>query len=289
MKMKYITFLFLLTVAYSTVAKTVITFATGAPGDPTDLYEYKVLKLALDKTIDTHGNYRLDIRPGSVLPTFTRLRMEAENNEYKNLVYKDSVSNEIMESLKGIEFPVELGAIGYRLGLISKESKAKIRQINTKQQATNLTMIQGRGWLDGDILKSQGFNVVFGRNIEGLFYMAANNRADMFPVGSSELKSAWDQFKYVEGLDYDREICIYYPLPKFFFTHPSNLPAANRIQSGLVAAYESGELFDLWKSFYAEKMAFANLKDRKIFKYKNPMISQIDDSYEQYILDPKLL
>ncbi|EWH10745.1 SMF protein [Catenovulum agarivorans DS-2] len=270
------------------IAKTVVTFATGIQGDVKQQYEYNLVKLALDNTVEDYGSYQINLRPGDT-PSYTRMRVEAEEKQFNNYLYKDSVSNELLEKLQAVHFPVELGVAGYRVGLISPEAQSKLRTVQTKEDASSLKIIQGRGWLDGDILRSQGFRVVEGSHIEGLFYMAANNRGDMFPLGAHELKREWDKFKHIDGLRYDTEICIYYPLPKFFFTHPDNKLLAERVQIGLERAYQSGELSALWKEYFYERFQFSNLKQRRIFKFANPMISKVDRRYEQYILDPNTL
>ncbi|WP_017446587.1 hypothetical protein [Gayadomonas joobiniege] len=290
MKTLYKTFLFALAVLSMPVAAvTKVTFATGVSGNIKEQYEYNVVKLALDYSKDRYGDYELSIRPGDDVPSYTRLRIEAENNDYTNMVYKDSVSNDLVERLKPVPFPVELGVSSYRVGLTSVEKKAKLQNIASRSQASELKIIQGRGWLDGDILRSQGFTVVEGRYIEGLFYMAANGRGDLFPLGAHELKRELDKFSYIDGLTYDTEICIYYPLPKFLFTNKNNTALADRLEYGLKAAFESGSLTHLWKKFFYERLQFADLKNRKIFRFQNPHLSKIDPSYEAYIIDPNIL
>ncbi|MCU4675603.1 hypothetical protein N7931_08130 [Catenovulum sp. 2E275] len=290
--MKYILILLLFSILLACSeanSKTIVTYATGVEGDARTQYEYNLLKLALDKTLAEYGEYELVIRPGDTTPSYSRLRVEAEDNEYTNMVYKDSVSNDLVNKLLAIEFPVDLGASGYRVGLTSQENKLKLSNIRNKENVIQLKMIQGRGWLDGDILRSQGFKVIEGRYIEGLFFMAANKRGDLFPLGAHELKREWDKYKYIDGLAYDTNLCIYYPLPKFFFTNPENVKLGQRIEQGLKQSYESGELIELWKSYFLEKIQFANLKERRLFKFKNPMIDKVGTDYEQYILDPQKL
>ncbi|AWB65248.1 hypothetical protein C2869_01765 [Saccharobesus litoralis] len=289
MNLRISTLLLLCSVVVSTYANTVVTFATGVKGEPTDLYEYQLLKLALEKTRNTHGNFTLNIHPNIANLSYTRLKVEVENNAYENLIYKESASNEVIDNYAAVQFPVDLGAVGYRIGLASEESKQKLKNINNKQDVMDVSIIQGRGWLDGEILRNHGFKVHEGRSIEGLFYMAANNRADIFPIGSYELKREYDKYKYIEGLTYDESICIYYPLPKFYVTNKQNTKLAQRVLTGLQAAYATGEVRALWDQFFLEKIKFANLGQRKIFKFDNPMISKVSPDYEQYLLDPQAL
>jgi ABC-type amino acid transport substrate-binding protein len=270
-------------------AKTRVTFGTGEAAAKEDVYEYHLLKLALEVTREEYGDYEVVDMDTAEVPTYSRLRVYAEDNKFENFVYKDSASNDIIEQLYGVPFPVDLGATGYRVGFVSPAGKRKLRGISSLDELKKLTIIQGRGWLDGDILRKLGFKVVEGGNIKGLFYMAANDRADIFLIGANEIEREWKKHADVEQLNYDESLCIYYPLPKFFFLNKKNKQLANRIERGLQIAYASGQLRTLWDSYYGEALKFANLSERKIFRFDNPLIDRVDKTYEQYVLNPELL
>ncbi|MGA9651594.1 hypothetical protein [Pedobacter sp.] len=152
-----------------------------------------------------------------------------------------------------------------------------------------LKIIQGRGWLDSEILRKIGFKVVEGGNIKGLFYMAANDRGDIFLIGANELEREWKKNQDVEYLNYDENVCIYYPLPKFFFLNKANMKLAERIEKGLLIAYEAGAVRALWDEYYGEAVNFADLNKRKIFRFDNPLIDLLDKGYERFVINPELL
>ncbi|MGM8228642.1 hypothetical protein ACSV5M_18830 [Cellvibrio sp. ARAG 10.3] len=268
---------------------TVITFGSGEIVPKEEIYEYHLLRLALDATKAEYGEYEIKDLPRGDVPTYSRLRVYAEDNQFENFVYKDSASNEIIEKLRGVEFPVDLGVTGYRIGFVSPDSKRKIAAIESLEELLRLKIIQGRGWLDGEILRKIGFKVVEGGNVKGLFYMAANDRGDIFLIGANELEREWRKNQDVEYLNYDENICIYYPLPKFFFVNKDNKKLAERIEKGLLIAYQSGSVRKLWDEYYGEAVRFAKLSKRKIFRFDNPLIDSLGKDYERFIINPELL
>lgn len=268
---------------------TVITFGSGEIAPKEEIYEYHLLRLALDATKAEYGEYEIKDLPAGSVPTYARLRIYAEDAQFENFIYKDSASNEIVEKLHGIEFPVDLGVTGYRIGFVSPESRPKVARVNTIEELKKLTIIQGRGWLDSDILKKIGFKVVEGSNIKGLFYMAANDRGDIFLIGANELEREWRKNQDIEYLHYDESICIYYSLPKFFFVNKNNKILAERVDRGLKIAYESGAVRRLWDEYYGDAVKFSALNKRKIFRFENPLIDSLDKGYEKFIINPELL
>jgi len=270
-------------------APTVITFGSGEIAPKEEIYEYHLLRLALDATKAEYGDYEIRDLPKGDVPTYSRLRVYAEDNQFENFVYKDSASNEIIEKLHGVEFPVDLGVTGYRIGFVSPDSKRKLEKVETLAELQQLKIIQGRGWLDSEILKKIGFKVVEGGNIKGLFYMAANDRGDIFLIGANELEREWKKNQDVKYLNYDQNVCIYYPLPKFFFVNKANKKLAERIEKGLLIAYESGAVRKLWDEYYGEAVRFANLNKRKIFRFDNPLIDSLGKGYERFVINPELL
>ena len=62
--------------------------------------------------------------------------------------------------------------------------------------------------------------------------------------------------------------------------------AAKRIHDGLLLAYEDGSLRKLWDEYYGASINFSKLRERKIFKLKNPYLEGIDRTFMKYIYDP---
>ncbi len=248
-------------------------------------YDHELLKLSLEKTIKLYGAYKLV--PLSINANYKRVEMLAEDDRFENIIFKHSVSSERLNKLGYVPFPVDLGIVGYRVGFVSKNNKNKIKNIKNLQELKEVSIVQGLGWLDTEILKYNGFKVVTGSSYSGLFKMTARNRGDLFLRGANELYNEWQVNKNIGNLSYDDNLALYYPLPRFFFTNKKNKDAIKRIKEGLILAYNDGSLIKLWKKHYIKSIEFANLSKRKIFKLKNPFLEDIDKSYEKYIYIPK--
>tara|TARA_R110001583_G_scaffold52393_4_gene162815 strand:+ start:146 stop:1048 length:903 start_codon:yes stop_codon:yes gene_type:complete len=245
-------------------------------------YGTALFKLALDKTVESHGEYELVFL--DKMNTGRSLKV-LQNNQYSNFFAKQSVSKDRLKQFGYVDFPVDLGIVGYRVFFVSPDAVARLNQVETLEQLKKFTIGQGIGWLDEDILKHNGFQVVTGSNYESLFNMVSRNRFDLFSRGVNELLKEYRANLDINNLLYDNRIALYYPLPRFFFTHKSNKAAIERIQTGLIRAYQDGSLVELWLEYYGESLDFINLNNRKIFKIENPFIKGINSGYEKYIFD----
>jgi len=261
-------------------------FTYRAPESDADTrydYDNQLLALALEKTKDEYGDFEL---VASQVMTFPRAEEMAKTNALTNFFFKQSYNVDLAENLLFIPFPVDLGIVGYRVCFVSKSNSEKLAQVNSIEDLQKLTHGQGTGWLDASLLRHHGFKVIEVPNYEGLFQMVASNRFDLFCRGTNELLGEYNAHTEIENLTYDTHIAIVYPIPRFFFTSKENAASAERIQKGLVTAYNDGSLKDLWLKFYKESIDFVKLKDRKIFNLDNPMLIGLDPEYKKYIYDP---
>jgi hypothetical protein len=251
--------------------------------DTRKLYEIEVLKLALDKTIDKYGDYELI---PSAKMNIKRAILTLQQNLIENFILKMSATKEFMDELSYANFPIDRGVLGYRVSFISPLMKERIKDINTLEELKKLSIGQGVGWLDTEILKYNGFNVKVISNYDGFFYMISLNRIDLFSRGINEILSEYKSFAHIKNLDYDRTFLLHYPLPRFFFAHKSNQKSIERIEKGLIIAFEDGSLDKLFDKYYKPSIDFLNLKDRKLYKLENPFLEGIDNNYEKYIFNP---
>ncbi|WP_149865518.1 hypothetical protein [Catenovulum maritimum] len=265
-------------------AKTIYTLQAAFDGVTEDSYEYQALSLALEKTVDEFGTYQLKVTSEAVPPS--RYMVEANSGNYENFIFANSVKKESLHNFSHANFPVLLGIIGYRVPLISKDLKARGYSISSRNELMTFSMIQGKGWLDTDILKDNGFKVHTGKYIEGLFHMVANERGNFFPIGASQINGALTNFSHVEGLTIDEKILLYYPLPRFFFMGTEHQNKIYRIEKGLITAYEDGSLQRLWQQHFNQALVSVGISKRKLFKLRNKYIDGIDNSYEKYVFDP---
>lgn len=250
-------------------------------------YEVSVLKLALDKTLKEYGPYELKPAPKiNISRSLQSIKSNTFPNYFASLGYNENYGTP--EEITYVRFPVDLGVLSYRTCFAAKESLANIAQIDTLEELRNLSIGQGRGWVDGAILKHNGFDVEEIEPSTNLFKMVAVNRLDLFCRGANEIKEEYERWKDLAGLGYDRHLLIYYPMPIFFYTNSQNNEAIARVTKGLLKAYADGSLMKLWRAHHQASVDFAELDQRKVFRLENPLVKSIDFDYAQYFYKLKI-
>lgn len=248
------------------------------------LHEVEVLKLALDKTSAEDGPYEL-----RGIPPMNRARTIAvlHNNSYPNLVLQMSYEDDLadQEKLAYIPFPLDRGALSYRICFMRDEIKSKFSNITRTEQLHNYTFGTGIGWADTKILRHNHLQVIEANSVLNLFRMTKAGRVDLFCRGPSEY--LYEQAHESSlGLSSDEHLALYYPLPKFFFAHKDNQPALDRIKRGLEIAYKDGSFNKLWRKRHNDGLQAAGLQKRNLVKMENPLIKHLSRDYETYLYDP---
>lgn len=266
-------------------AQTVFTYR--APESDMDTrydYDRELLQLALDKTVDDFGQYKLVASPRM---NFVRAMEVLKTDQLQNAMFKFSATDDLAKDYDYVAFPVDLGIVGYRVNFVSPQTEAKLASVNTIDGLLKYSVGQGYGWGDVEILEKAGFKVQTVSSYESLFKMVAANRFDLFPRGANEIMQEYPDRKSNKNLIIDDKICIFYPLPRFFFTTKGNTEAAKRVQAGLKKAYEDGSYQELWNKYFKANIEYVHLNNRKIFKLDNPFINTIDPAvYEPYFYKP---
>ena len=257
--------------------------------DDTVTYNRDLLALALEKTRATYGDFTLSPVTGVMTPR--RGLATLIKNEQPNLVLVLSYADRYRppENLAFIDFPVDLGILGWRICFVSPGVKEKIKSSKTLDDMRQYSIVQGLNWKDGNILRENGFRVIELPSYPALFKMVASERADLFCRGVNELPAEYEKFKDMGNLYYDTSFALHYKMPLFFHLHNSNTLAKKRITDGLKIAYKDGSLLRLWLEKYKASIAFSNLKQRKIFYLKNSAADNTPNHYEQYLIDPRTL
>lgn len=263
-------------------AKTVFTYVAKATmEDPRTSYEKSVLELALKKTKAEYGDFELIPSDSGV--TKARLQIQMKQGRYDNYFFKMSITDKILADYNVINFPIDLGLVGYRIAFIHQSNLQNLIKVTKLDELKDLTIIQGIGWLDSDILHANGLTVSNVTNKTSMFKMVALNRADLYFRGLNEIKNEilYNKPIYPE-VEIEPYILLHYPLPRFFVTSKENVHNAKRVELGLKRAYEDGSLIKLWESVYLEDIQFINLNKRHIIELENPFINTLDPSYKKY-------
>ncbi len=283
MIIKRLYFFLLLSLSFLIYSQTVFTFRTPE-GDKDSRYDYDnaVLKLALDKTVETYGSYIL--KPSGVM-NFDRMRFNLKNNIFENPMFKQSANEDDCREFDYVNFPVDLGIVGYRVFFVSPEKEKVIENIKSIEELQEFTILQGSGWKDIEILKNSGFKLVEVPKYESLFYMISKNRGDLLSRGINEVKDEMSNFISIKDLILNKSLMLYYPLPRFFYTSKGNTEAVKRVTEGLIRAFNDGSLVELWKSYYQESIDLVKPQNRLLFEIENPLIKNINSDYKMYIIN----
>lgn len=274
---------------YSFAAQNVTIFTYRAPESQTDLrynYDNKLLKLALEKTVETDGPYLLVPSP---IMNYARAQAYVKSNSLPNLILKLSYDPDFENRDMGfVPFPVDLGIVGYRVCFAHPEISKALSQVDSLEDLRGFSHGQGTGWSDVDILRHNGFNAIEIPNYESLFNMVALRRFDLFCRGANELLDEMKTHQHIQNLSYDKSMILFYPFPRFFYTNAANSSALERIQRGLEKSYEDGSLQSLWRQHYKASIDFVELDQRRVFTLENPLVEHLDFDYQKYFYNPQL-
>lgn len=251
------------------------------PDDQRYQYVQKVLALALNKTKDEYGDFEL--KPTSKDINLGRLMLQMDKDIYPNYFFKMSITDELLDKFHVIKFPIDRGISGYRIALINQQRKTSFCAIENIESLRKQVVVQGIGWLDGDILKYNGINVYALANYNSMFELVSLNRVDLFFRAINEIKNEYElEQHHFPNLMIEPCIALYYPLPRFFVTAKTNVENANRIEKGLKIAYADGSFITLWEEYFLDSIALVNLQNRTLLKLENPYIQRLDPDYQKY-------
>lgn len=284
--MKYIVLFFLF--CTSLFSSEFIVSYRGPESDTDTRFEYPLalLKASLEATKKEFGPYILK-------PVYRFNNKRAQEPDYisslTNFIYESSISMDREDKLLSVKIPTAKGIFGYRIFLIDKINQPIFDKIKTVEDLKKISFGQNDSWLDYKILQSNGFNVVSGNNYDGLFAMLANGRFQAFPRGINEaFKEVEQRKKDFPNIVVEKNICIYYPLPRYFYTAKKNKLLAERVTKGMQSIISDGTFDKIWTQYNYPSVKLSNLATRRIFYTDNPFISDdIKNSTKKYLYNPK--
>jgi hypothetical protein len=258
--------------------------APESTADQRQAYENAALRLALDKTLASHGAYRIQLSP---MMNKQRAVLSAQQKAYPNfLLVSSPVQGRQAVDLAPVPFPLHLGLGGYRVCFVAPEQREAVAGAQTVEALRRFRHAQGSGWADTAILRANGFQVTEVPSYEALFQMVAKNRIELFCRSVLEVRGEALAHAALAGLVLDRSFLLVYDLPQFFYTHRDNRELIERLSVGLQKAYGDGSLLALFRSQMLASLRFAELPGRRVFRLLSPPVPGIDFDYHRYDLDP---
>lgn len=230
-------------------------------------YFVRLLQLALDKTVASHGPYRLE-QPEAYLVD-SRLRAAIDQG-LVDLAWFTS-SPEAEANFLAIKKPL-LGSINeYHLLLIRSEDQERFSTVETLEDLRQFKGGTSEQWADANIMRANQLPLVAVSRYPVLFKMLAANRFDYFPRGLYQITT--EALRHPElDLVVENNLMLYYPSSTYFFVAKDNIKLAKRIQSGLELAESDGSLEELFNSIPRFRWAQQLLEShsRKILRLELP-------------------
>jgi ABC-type amino acid transport substrate-binding protein len=252
-----------------------MTYIYDAPESSLDvryLYHWEILRTALERTNAKWGPYRM---VPSGFMTERRQAYELKNATGKLTVMYLSTTPDFEKNLIPIRIPVDKNLGGYCVFLIRDGEQRRFDSIRSIEDLHRFTYGLGLGWIDVDILKANGFNVVTGSSYEGLFEMLVNKRFDIFLRAAVEVLDEYGQRKKaMPSLRIEDNIIFYYPLPMYFwFPKTENgRRLAARAEEGMRMMLADGTYDRIFDRYQRHKIEQLHLKERRIFRIANPLL-----------------
>lgn len=248
----------------------VVVEAPESAADKRGLFSGMVLRAVLDRTVASHGPYRL--RVASSYMERERLRLELVRGEVVNVSAQATQPN-WEDSLLTIRIPVDLGVSSWRVSLILADRQPLFDRIETLDALRELPMGIGSAWSTRPLYQAAGFKLVVGANYENLFAMLMAGRFEHFPRGVNEAWLEYDDRKArAPELAVERHIALCIPLPKYFFVSPAHPRLAQRIEDGLKAMVADGSLRRLVMEHHGRMIARTDFCARRAFRLANPTL-----------------
>lgn len=233
-----------------------------------DDYQVAALTLALEKTRSSYGAFEVD----RVLDSMSTMRVRREVYMGHRLnvhagPWRDVAAGDAQERNFMIGTPILSGLLGYRVLIVRKEDLPKFRAIAGEAQLKQLSAGQGRGWVDTEVLRHNGYKVEDSGNVTTLLEMLVNKRFDYLPTSVVEAPSL-----LTADLAIVPDLVLYYPLPAMFYVSAAEPKLAERLEAGLAAAKRDGSLDELTARHFQREIKQLKSRTVRCFVLANPTL-----------------
>jgi ABC-type amino acid transport substrate-binding protein len=235
-------------------------------------YHWEILRAALEATAARWGPFRI---VHAEFMTERRQAFELRNDTGKLNVMYLSTTPELEQGLVPVRIPVDKNLGGYCVLLIRKGDQPRMDAVRTITDLRRLKVGLGLGWVDVEILKADGFDVVTGSSYDGLFEMLLQRRFDVFPRAAPEVLDEYAQRqRAMPDLAIEKNLLLYYPLPMYFWFAKTDegRRLAARAEEGMRAMIADGTFDEVFDRFQRYKIETLRLKERRVIAIGNPLL-----------------
>ncbi len=223
-----------------------------------DYYFSRALKLALDKTIDSHGPYQLTQTKNRV--TDHRLMASLQQGEVDVLWAGTNAEKE--RHLLPIRISLLKELSDYRLLLIRPGDQQRFSAVNSLEDLRRFRGGMNPQWTDASIMEHNQLPLVYAVDYSHLFQMLSAGRFDYFSRGLYQIHGELEKFPDLKMVIED-ELMLHYRNDFYFFVHRDNVALADRLALGLKRAQEDGSFDALFNSIPRYRWGQEQLKSNK--------------------------
>jgi ABC-type amino acid transport substrate-binding protein len=238
------------------------------------VYDYEVLRQALEATVATHGPYEL--RASAIAMNQARAADEIAAGSGLVNVLARSTTQEHEQRLLPVRIPIDKGLISYRVFLIRADMQDKFAAVATLDDLRGYSVGSFPTWADTRILREGGFKVVTGDSYEGLFRMLVARRFDFFSRSADEAYREYEERReLLPEMRVEDTLLLHFPTTRFFFVRRGEDGAklAARIEAGLNRMIKDGSFDALFVKYKGPLIERAHLRTRRAFSIENPALS----------------
>jgi hypothetical protein len=265
----------LLGVAVAQAATTMLIYPRSeSVNDSQYVYDYELLRQALEATMATHGPYEL--RASTNAMNQARAADEIVAGSGLVNVFARSTALEWEQRLLPVRIPIDKGLISYRVFLIRADMQPRFAAVRTLDDLRQYSVGSFFSWADTRILRDGGFKVVTGDSYEGLFRMLVARRFDFFSRGVDEAYREYDDRReLLPDMKVEDAVLLHFPTTRLFFVQRSDegRRLAERIESGLNRMIADGSFDAHFLRYKGALIERAHLKTRRVFHIDNPFLS----------------
>ncbi|MCP8897807.1 transporter substrate-binding domain-containing protein [Gilvimarinus xylanilyticus] len=237
-----------------------------------DDYQFMVLQKALEATRAEYGDFQVE-RVQQQFST-SRARREINSGTRVNVRSGPYVPAENIDDPAEVNQPVGVpilfNLLGYQRLVTQRERLPALTKVETIADLQAYELGVGRGWVDVDIYRHNGFNVNDGAHVTTLVAMLELGRFDLLPSTLMDYQEAIAAASQPELLGTAPGLVLRYPFPVMFYVGKNDQARAARIRAGLERLTQSGELRELFTQYFEPELTFLAQPGLRVIALENP-------------------
>ena len=265
-----------------------ITFWNGNKSAARQAFEKELLQASLKATATQYGSWTLNIDSNNYSPT--------EEGNIFSATLSGTQSADVLVTVAGntkfnnkpkimISQPLTKGLLGYRLLMVKDQSLPAFRKINTVEDLQALSIGIPESWADAELFRQNAYSVTEKGSFDDLFIRLKKGEFDYTALGANEIEAAFEQrVAPVGGISIEPTMMIYYPFPLVFYVNPDKPELAERLEQGLKIIQANGDYDKLFIKHHGDVVERLNLKNRKVFTLKNPILPKSMSPFQSTLL-----